>query len=103
MNVLAHDDTHTIKLFNGISPRPVVSFVQPISNCHHFVTTVIKYSPVVTLSAYTNINGCHGYLSTIVLLIRDGRRLMPSISLSLGIGISAKLRAVVNQSIKLPN
>lgn len=51
----------------------------------------------------TNIGSCYSYLSIIVLLRRAGKRLIPSISLSLGIGILAKLRAVANQSIKLPN
>ena len=94
--------SHMVIFFNEISPGPIMSFIHPISHGHHFVATVIKYSPIVS-SLYTHTSYCHGYRSIIVLLTRTGNRLIPSITLSLGIGMLAKLRAVVNQSIKLPN
>lgn len=104
-NVITTDYAHMIKFFDGISPRPVMSFIHPISNCHHFVATVIKYRPAILpfKPLHIHIGHCHGYRSIIVLLRRAGRRSMPSIVLSEGTGILAKLRAVVNQSIKLPN
>ena len=46
---------------------------------------------------------CAPHLSTTVPSLNRGRRLMPSITLSVGGGMSARSRAVEKRSIRLPS